>query len=56
MGTIAAGKEASFNVLDADPLDNILNTRKLSSVCLGGKQVDRKALRTKWGTLPAGSQ
>jgi len=28
---VAAGKEASFIVLDASPLDNILNTRKISS-------------------------
>ncbi len=31
LGTVAAGKEASFIVLDANPLDNILNTRKISS-------------------------
>jgi len=48
LGTIAAGKEASFNVLDADPLQDILNTRKISSVYLRGKQVDRKALQAKW--------
>jgi imidazolonepropionase-like amidohydrolase len=47
MGTIAAGKEASFNVLDANPLENITNTRRLSRVYLRGKEVDRQALRTK---------
>ena len=30
MGTVAVGKEASFNVLDANPLDGITNTRRLS--------------------------
>jgi len=34
LGTVAAGKEASFIVLDASPLDNILNTRKISSFYL----------------------
>jgi imidazolonepropionase-like amidohydrolase len=47
LGTIAAGKEASFNVLDANPLDDILNTRKISAVYLRGKAVDRRALRAK---------
>ena len=38
IGTIAAGKEASFIVLDANPLDDILNTRRISSVYLRGKR------------------
>jgi len=41
LGTIAAGKEASFVVLDANPLDDILNTRRISRVYLSGKEVDR---------------
>jgi imidazolonepropionase-like amidohydrolase len=45
MGTVAAGKEASFNVLDASPLENITNTRKISKVYLRGKEVDRQALK-----------
>jgi imidazolonepropionase-like amidohydrolase len=48
LGTIAAGKEASFNVLDANPIENILNTRKISKVYLRGMEVDRQALRAKW--------
>lgn len=48
LGTMAAGKEASFNVLDANPLENILNTRKISKVYLRGVEVDRQALRAKW--------
>jgi len=54
LGTMAAGKEASFNVLDANPLDSILNTRKISSVYLRGAEVDRQALRAKL-TVPSGS-
>jgi len=45
MGTVAAGKEASFNVLDASPLENITNTRRISTVYLRGKEVDRQALK-----------
>ena len=49
---MAAGKEASFNVLDANPLDNITNTRRIASVYLRGKEVDRKGLRAKWTGAP----
>ena len=45
MGTIAAGKEASFNVLDANPLEAITNTRRISTIYLRGKELDRQALR-----------
>ena len=31
LGVIAAGKEASFNVLDANPLDDITNTRRIAA-------------------------
>lgn len=50
MGTIAAGKEASFNVLDANPLDSIKNTRRISRVYLRGKEVDRQALKGRFMT------
>jgi len=47
-GTVAARKSADFVVLDANPLDDITNTRRISSVYLRGSQVDRAALRAKW--------
>jgi imidazolonepropionase-like amidohydrolase len=40
-GTLQAGKSADFIVLDANPLDNITNTRRISQVILRGAAVDR---------------
>ena len=40
-GTIAVGKSADFIVLDANPLDDITNTRRIASVYLRGVAVDR---------------
>jgi len=48
LGTIASGKSADFIVLDANPLDDILNTRRITRVYLRGRQVDRDALRRDW--------
>jgi len=52
VGTVAAGKSADFLVLDANPLDNITNTRRISAVYLRGGAVDRAALRAKWMGRP----
>jgi imidazolonepropionase-like amidohydrolase len=47
-GTVENGKSADFLVLDANPLDDIKNTRRINSVYLRGTQVDRAALRARW--------
>jgi imidazolonepropionase-like amidohydrolase len=48
MGTVAPGKSADFLVLDANPLDDITNTRRISAVYLRGTEVDRAAIRERW--------
>ena len=48
MGTLEANKRADFLVLDADPLENIRNTRQISAVYLSGAKVDRDALQARW--------
>jgi len=48
IGTIAGGKSADFIVLDANPLDDITNTRRINAVYLRGVAVDRAGLRSKW--------
>jgi imidazolonepropionase-like amidohydrolase len=48
LGAVAAGKSADFIVLDANPLDNIANTRRISKVYLRGAEVPRAKLAAKW--------
>lgn len=47
-GTVAARKSADFLVLDANPLDDITNTRRIAGVYLRGSKIDRAALSARW--------
>jgi imidazolonepropionase-like amidohydrolase len=50
LGTVEAGKSADFLVLDANPIDDITNTRRINAVYMRGAAVDRAGLRTGWAT------
>ena len=43
-GTIERGKRADLVLLDADPLANISNIRKISAVVLNGRYLNRGEL------------
>ncbi len=47
-GRLTPGARADFLVLDANPLDDITNTRRISGVYFAGVAVDRNALSTGW--------
>ena len=49
-GNGRGGERSELHVLDANPLDDIINTRRISTVYLRGKELDRQALRA--GFMP----
>jgi imidazolonepropionase-like amidohydrolase len=48
VGTMAVGKSADFLVLEANPLEDIANTRRISTVHLRGTEINRAALKARW--------
>ena len=55
LGTVAVGKSADFIVLNANPLDEITNSREIDRVYLRGYEVDRARLRAMWADDAASS-
>ena len=47
-GLVASGRSADFIVLDANPLTNFTNSRRINKVYLRGKEVDRAGMRARW--------
>jgi imidazolonepropionase-like amidohydrolase len=46
-GSLVPGKRADLLVLDASPLDDIVNTRRISRTFINGIEIDREALRAR---------
>jgi imidazolonepropionase-like amidohydrolase len=44
LGTVEKGKVADLVLLDANPLDEIKNTRKISAVVVGGRYLSKERL------------
>jgi imidazolonepropionase-like amidohydrolase len=47
IGSIAEGQLADPVILDANPIDDIGNTRRIREVIQGGRIVDRNRLRSR---------
>ena len=45
-GTIESGKSADLVLLDANPLENVANTKRIASVVFDGRLLDRRQLDT----------
>ena len=46
-GSLVPGKRADLLVLDASPLEDIVNTRRISRTFIDGVEIDRAALRAQ---------
>jgi len=52
VGTIEVGKRADLILIDGNPLENISDIRKVSSVVANGRRFDSKKLWKAAGFLP----
>ena len=51
IGTVEVGKYADLILLDANPLDDINNTRKISGVFVNGQWVGKEKIKTMLSDL-----
>jgi imidazolonepropionase-like amidohydrolase len=47
-GSLAVGKRADFVVLNANPLEDIRNTRSIEAVYFNGAKLDRDRIAAAW--------
>src|SRR5688572_87712 len=52
-GTVEEGKKADLVLLDANPLEDIRNTRKIAAVVVGGKLLRKDALESMLAEVEA---
>lgn len=52
-GTVAVGRRADLVLLDADPLLNVANARRVSAVIVNGRLLRRAELDRRLGALPS---
>lgn len=50
-GVVSVGKRADLLLLDADPMVDVANTRKIDAVIAGGRLLTRAELDQKMNTL-----
>ena len=48
LGQLTAGKQATFIVLDENPLDDIAHIRSITDIFMNGERLDRDALKAEW--------
>ncbi len=53
LGTVAPGKIADLVLLDANPLNDISNTRKISAVVANGRYLSKESLQKMWAGVEA---
>ena len=51
-GTLEVGKRADLLLLDANPLENIANTKRIAGIVLQGKWLDKETLLAKLQLVP----
>jgi imidazolonepropionase-like amidohydrolase len=52
-GTVAVGQRADLVLLDADPLANIANSRRINAIVVGGHHVGKAELDRRMAALAA---